>query len=377
MICFSPLRGQLAQLFSTVFRTISKSISVFNRLRFTCYVEQFSDESQPVRQDQLFRVQIGGLIPTEQDNVDTDIQIEIGDITDGQSQAHQVLSTDSRYLNDETAEFQLIQHNGIVPDKNAVLARRVTVAVFPCHVLRFAYRGRRKLLFRATVLEKSTGSAIISAQRVIEYVYCSDGYREVHGRRLEVLQACAELAAIILGSPPYPKEIKNLWSESIQQNADMSLPADEVTKTIEAIENRFESITMRRSSDIILAYGKNTDRFFAIELALQTASLDGFVSKDNFEKLFQASEMLEVRQDRFLSSTQKLLLSTNCEIEAPSQLLGITPDMDSDTFRKHLNEEYRKWNSRVTHPDAQIRRQADQILTLIAEIRSQRLQSSP
>lgn len=377
MICFSPLRGQLAQLFSTVFRTISKSISVFNRLRFTCYVEQFSDESQPVRQDQLFRVQIGGLIPTEQDNVDTDIQIEIGDITDGQSQAHQVLSTDSRYRNDETAEFQLIQHNGIVPDKNAVLARRVTVAVFPCHVLRFAYRGRRKLLFRATVLEKSTGSAIISAQRVIEYVYCSDGYREVHGRRLEVLQACAELAAIILGSPPYPKEIKNLWSESIQQNADMSLPADEVTKTIEAIENRFESITMRRSSDIILAYGKNTDRFFAIELALQTASLDGFISKDNFEKLFQASEMLEVRQDRFLSSTQKLLLSTNCEIEAPSQLLGITPDMDSDTFRKHLNEEYRKWNSRVTHPDAQIRRQADQILTLIAEIRSQRLQSSP
>lgn len=377
MIWFSPLRGQLAQLFSTVFRTISKSISVFNRLRFTCYVEQFSDESQPVRQDQLFRVQIGGLIPTEQDNVDTDIQIEIGDITDGQSQAHQVLSTDSRYRNDETAEFQLIQHNGIVPDKNAVLARRVTVAVFPCHVLRFAYRGRRKLLFRATVLEKSTGSAIISAQRVIEYVYCSDGYREVHGRRLEVLQACAELAAIILGSPPYPKEIKNLWSESIQQNADMSLPADEVTKTIEAIENRFESITMRRSSDIILAYGKNTDRFFAIELALQTASLDGFISKDNFEKLFQASEMLEVRQDRFLSSTQKLLLSTNCEIEAPSQLLGITPDMDSDTFRKHLNEEYRKWNSRVTHPDAQIRRQADQILTLIAEIRSQRLQSSP
>ena len=37
-----------------------------------------------------------------------------------------------------------------------------------------------------------------------------------------------------------------------------------------------------------------------------------------------------------------------------------------------LNEEYRKWNARVTHPDADIRQQADQILSLIADLRSRR-----
>ncbi|MHC5172937.1 MAG: hypothetical protein ACYSPJ_04155 [Planctomycetota bacterium] len=85
--------------------------------------------------------------------------------------------------------------------------------------------------------------------------------------------------------------------------------------------------------------------------------------------------MLEIQQDRFLSIAQKLLLSSQCQIEDPSQLLGITSDMDSESFRKRLNEEYRKWNARVTHPDAQIRSQADRNLALIAEIRSQWLQS--
>jgi len=339
-------------------------------------VEQFSDESQPVRQDQFFRVQITGRIPTEQDNVDTDVQIEILDITEGRSHSHQVLSSDEHYRDEESSEFHLIQHNGIVPDKNAVLARRVTIAQFPCHILRFAYRGRRKLLFRATVIEAASGKKLVSAQRIVEYVYCSDGYREVHGRRLEVLQACVELSAIVLGEAPYSEDIRNMWSEWIQQKADMFISVDEATKTVETIQDRFPGVTMQHSSDIILAYGKNTDRFFAIELALQTVGLDGVVSKENLKKLFQVSQTLEIQHDRFLSIAQKLLLSSDRRIEDPSQLLGITSDMDDDSFRKQLNEEYRKWNARVTHPDAQIRSQADQILTLIAEIRSQRLQSN-
>lgn len=374
---FSPLRGRLLQLFRAVRSCFPQAFSVFDRLRFICHVEQFSDESQPVRRDQFFRIQIAGRIPTEQDNVDTTVQIEVLDITEGQSHSHQVLSTDEHYRDERTAEFHLIQHNGIVPDKNAVLARRVTVAQFPCHILKFAYRGRRKLLFRATVIETASKKKLVSAQQIVEYVYCSDGYREVHGRRLEVLQACVELSVIVLGQAPYSEDIRNSWSEWIQQKAEMFISADEAAKTVETAQNRFPSVTMQHSSDIILAYGKNTDRFFAIELALQTVGRDGVVSKEHLEKLFQASEMLEIQHDRFLSIAQKLLLSSDCQVEDPSQLLGINSDMDDDSFRKQLNEEYRKWNARVTHPDAQIRGQADQILTLIAEIRSQWLHSTP
>ncbi|OQY06130.1 MAG: hypothetical protein B6I25_04525 [Planctomycetales bacterium 4572_13] len=375
-VWFSPLRERLLYLFSSAYLCLLRGGSIFDRFQFTCRVEQFSDESQPVRQDQFFRIQILGRIPTEQDNVDTDVQIEILDITEGRSHWHQVLSGDEQYRDERTAEFHSIQHNGIVPDKNAVLARWVTVAQFPCHILRFAYRGRRKLLFRATVIDTATGGKMVSAQRAIEYVYCSDGYREVHGRRLEVLGACVELSAMVLGAPPYSEGVRDLWSEWIRQKADVFVSADEAVGTIKTIQSRFAGMTMQPSSDIILAYGKNADRFFAIELALQTASLDGVVSKENLEKLFQASQMLEIQHDRFLSVAQKRLLSSDCRIEDPSQLLGITSEMDDDSFRKQLNDEYRKWNARVTHPDARIRSQAERTLTLIAKIRSQSFQSS-
>jgi hypothetical protein len=376
VVWFSPLRRQLLGVCSRVYADSLQAVSVFDRLRFSCHVEQFSDETQPVRQDQFFRIQIVGRIPTEQENVDTDVQIEVLDVTEGQSHAHQVLSTDEHYRDEENSEFHLIQHNGVVPEKNAVLARQVTVAQFPCHILRFAYRGRRKLLFRTTVIETASGKKLVSAQQIVEYVYCSDGYREVHGRRLEVLQACVELSAIVLGSAPYSEGVRDLWSEWIQQKAEMYISAEEAAKTVEAIQSRLQGVAMQHSSDIILAYGKNTDRFFAIELALQTSAFDGVVSKENLEKLFQVGHLLEIQQDRFLSIAQKLLLSSQCQIEDPAQLLGVTSDMDGDSFRKRLNDEYRKWNARVTHPDAQIRSQADRILTLIAEIRSQWLQSS-
>ena len=373
---FSPLRGRLLQKFFVVWSRFSQAVPVFDRLRFTCYAEQFSDESQPIHQDQFFRIQMAGRIPTEQDNIDTDVQIEVLDITEGLSHSHQVLCTDECYRDEKTAEFYLIQHNGIVPNKNAVLARRVMVAQFPCHILRFAYRGRRKLLFRATVIETVSKEKRVSAQQIIEYVYCHDGYREVHGRRLKVLQACVELSAMVLGLPPYSEGIRSLWSEWIRQKADMFVSEDEAVERIETILAHFPNGTIQHSSDIVLAHGEKMDRFFAIEIALQTISLDRVVSKENLKKLFQISEILEIQYDRFLSIAQKIVLSSNCQIEDPSQLLGITSDMDDDSFRKQLNEEYRKWNARVTHSDAQIRNQADQILTLIAEIRSQRLQST-
>ena len=373
---FSPLRGRALKLFSKAKSYLLHGLIGLDRFRFSCCVEQFTDESQPARQDQFFRIQMIGRIPTEQTNVDTDVQIEILDVTESQLQPHQVLCSDGNCRDDQTAAFHLIQHNGVVPERNAVLARWLTVAEIPCHILKFAYRGRRRLLFRATVIEAVSGEKLVSAQRIIEYVYCADGYREVHGRRLEVLQACVELSALVLGEAPYSEDIRNMWSEWIRQKADIFVSADEVVKTVETIQSRFPRVTMQHSSEIILAYGKNTDRFFAIELALQTTGLNGVVTKKNLDKLFQVSEVLEIQHNRFLTIAQKILLSSHCQIEEPAQLLGISPDMDDDSFRKQLNEEYRKWNARITHPDPQIRGQADKILTLIAEIRSQWLQSA-
>ncbi len=364
-IWFSPLRPYLLQVYSAL-----------DRYKFVCRVEQLFDESLSSGEDRFFQVQMIGRIPTTEDGVDTDAQLEILDITEGRLNPQQVLSADEHYRSDENAQFYFIKHNGIVPEKNSVLARWTTVVQFPCHVLRFSHRGRRKLMFCVTVIEAESGRKLVTDQKTVEYVYCSDGYREVHTRRHDILRSCVELAAFSLGeTPPFSSDIKALWQEWIHQKSDISMPPEEAKAMVETIESTYFTGTAKEPSEVLLAYGQSTDSFLALELALQTVAFNRTVAAEIFNRLSQVSKMLDIRHDRFLTIAQKILLASECHIEKPSCLLGIAPEMDEESFRKRLNEEYRKWNARVTHPDAQIRCQADRILTLIAEIRTQRLQS--
>ena len=82
------------------------------------------------------------------------------------------------------------------------------------------------------------------------------------------------------------------------------------------------------------------------------------------------AETLHIGPDRFMAICQKRLLTDNCSYDRWRLLLGVRDVMQPEDLRCRLNEEYRKWNARVTHADPQIRRQADIILSLIAEVRN-------
>jgi hypothetical protein len=51
-------------------------------------------------------------------------------------------------------------------------------------------------------------------------------------------------------------------------------------------------------------------------------------------------------------------------------ILGVTSEMSKEKARRCLNKEYSKWSARVTNTDPEIQSQADQMLKLIAEARS-------
>jgi len=58
-------------------------------------------------------------------------------------------------------------------------------------------------------------------------------------------------------------------------------------------------------------------------------------------------------------------------------ILGVTEAMDKEETRHQLNREYAKWSSRVISSDPAIRKQADQMLNLIADARTQFVVSKP
>ena len=101
----------------------------------------------------------------------------------------------------------------------------------------------------------------------------------------------------------------------------------------------------------------------------KSASL-GTANKETISFLSHISGLLDIDKDKFRSMAQKLLPVSTQETSNVEFLLGITSQMSSEAIRQRLNDEYQKWNARVTHPDQAIQNQAEQMLQLIAEARS-------
>lgn len=106
-----------------------------------------------------------------------------------------------------------------------------------------------------------------------------------------------------------------------------------------------------------------------IEFCMKVARVKGFVSPEELGLIKNLSSLLEIDGDTFQTMLEKILPVTIHQVKNAELTLGISAQMDKDRTRRHLNSEYRKWNSRVTCSDGRIQTQADQMLKLIAEAR--------
>ena len=109
------------------------------------------------------------------------------------------------------------------------------------------------------------------------------------------------------------------------------------------------------------------------ELCLDVVRVKGCATAADIDILKKIAGCLNVDRARFRGMAERILPAYMHRAEDAELLVGITSDMTAEQKRLQLNQEYRKWNSRVTSSDPQIRRQADQILKFIAKTRQNSL----
>jgi hypothetical protein len=328
--------------------------------------------------DASFRVQMMGRIATPADNWQTDVRVEITDITDGLANVEPVLSMDPAWQLDKGAVFAFQRSNGLVPKRHAALVRWVTAAEIPCDVLRFACRGRRKLQFSVCILCSRTGEVLSRATARVDYVNCRDGFRQQQQRRLEVLQATLAIAAAACSDRgQIPERAEFVLRRRLSEAAATFPPAERLEEWLTGIIVDTSGCDLEHAADRLLAWGQPADKQAAAELALQTSACDAVVSDQRVQQLIELAKGLGVSGEKFLEAAQRTFLGAGCRLENPSVLAGINPSMQPEQMIKRLNHEYRKWNARVTHPSAEIRQLAEQMLSLIADLRSGRISSSP
>jgi hypothetical protein len=101
------------------------------------------------------------------------------------------------------------------------------------------------------------------------------------------------------------------------------------------------------------------------------AQANGSVTKEELTVLKELANWLDIDTNKFREMVEKVLPVDMHEVLDVETILGVTSDMNKEKARRHLNKEYSKWSARVTSSDPEIQSQADQMLKLIAEARSQ------
>ena len=112
-------------------------------------------------------------------------------------------------------------------------------------------------------------------------------------------------------------------------------------------------------------------RIEILDLCLRVAAAKGQVTSAELQLLKNLADWLQVDRARLRAMVEKILPVEMHQGHDAEMILGVTTTMSQDEARVQLNREYAKWSSRVISTDPSIRRQADQMLRLLGEARTQ------
>lgn len=355
---------------------VNKSIS---SEEFRCKAEVVEVESEDGTLP-AFDVKIRGRVNVPTDMHDTDVQVLLADVTEGNTQA--VLCSVRQWQMEDSPAFCFISHNGKIRQQACTLSDWIQIATIRSDYLKFPRQGRRKLEFVTSVISREGGGELACANCIIEYQNSQVGYIDTKESNEQSetlsLQLAVALSLRCGGLDESTETVISRWAdkhvERVTNSAEKEIMKARLKTAMQKAinisdiedENAIDGLCQKLS-----AYCAIMDRYGAMKLCLEVVGARGAASKEITFLLSHIADLLDIDKEKFHSMAQKLLpLSKNNEASNVEFILGITPDMSVETIRQQLNQEYQKWNARVTHPDAVIQTQADQMLKLIAEARS-------
>lgn len=323
-----------------------------------------------------FSVMVQGQITVPEPMYETEIQVLMADITQGQDKAEPILCTQKEWQMDGTSAFCFRAYNGKIPQIKTDLTGWVPVAAITIETLNFPRKGNRKLKFVTSLISKNTYEELACATTIMEYSNEKLGYIDVkdNANKTEILTLQLAIAVSGFAGLLETAGIETLreWIEFKKQhrtNIEAQKLENLLNQTIQNYENNQNPPHQQICAEL-MENATIVDIYDAMDLCLRIISAGGTAQPQQTELISQIANSLEVDEAKFRAMTQKILPIHIHQHHDLEFIFGITAEMTSDHRRQRLNAEYQKWNARVTHPDREIQTQADQMLTLIAEARS-------
>jgi len=326
-----------------------------------------------------FSVEICGSIHAPQGVSSANLSISIVDVTEPRTQGEPVQARVKQWQMPDSSVFCYNAKLGKLPHQVTTISDWTSIALLRLDWLSLPHKGKRELMFITSIFPAEGGEQLAWARCYFAYHNRDFGYLDLQEnvQRAKTLAVTLAFAVSAADNKLYGCEVE-LIKNWARDNIDLSEASNKERRKLEKALNEtiafFRDGNQLNNHDIcreIVGIAPLAVRYDILNLCLYVAQANSSVTEEELTVLKDLANWLEIDTEKFREMVEKVLPVDMHEVLDVETILGVTSDMNKEKARRHLNKEYSKWSARVTSSDPEIQTQADQMLKLIAEARSQ------
>ncbi|NQV33695.1 MAG: hypothetical protein HQ515_13465 [Phycisphaeraceae bacterium] len=222
------------------------------------------------------------------------------------------------------------------------------------------------------------GSKLAKSQDEIEYDNPNLGYLDwQENRELIRLQAVQLASALVMQSQKsFSPDQHGLLRGWLLNGIDLAKVSPKGKRTFEKSFQRLLKVSCDAGLNQIIALGQEMEskstvgqRQEIVEFCLHLICLIEPLPTTSLVTLQKIAILWQIDTSQFSIILEKVVSIDRLRDIDPMVLAGMTENMSPNQVLKQLNRAYAKWNGRITHSDKAVQRQAEDMISWIAQAR--------
>lgn len=324
-------------------------------------------------------IEICGTIDAPEEDYEVSLQVSLGDVTDAAAPPVPILSRPKHGPLQASSLFVYQSAMGRLCHAKTVLEDWTVVAQLSPQWFVLPRRGSRRLQGSIAIISQQTGERLAHTNCTTIFENTEIGYLDIEDNIQRAKTLAVGLAFCVAAAdnelPDSEVIVIEGWVRTNfgagQASTSARIELDRAMQKTVAFFRKGGRLNIEEICREIVEIAPMVGRIEIMDLCLRVAGAKGQVTASEMLLLKQLAACLVIDRARLRTMVEKILpvhMHTSQDAEI---VLGVTEEMSREDARHQLNREYAKWSSRVISSDPGIRKQADQMLNLIADARTQ------
>jgi hypothetical protein len=324
-------------------------------------------------------IEICGTIKSPDDDQEVNLQVSLSDVTDSSAPPLPILNRPKHGPLQGSSIFIYQSPMGKLCHRQTVLGDWTVVAQLSPEQFVLPRQGSRRLQGYIAIVSQDTGERLAYTNALATFENIEIGYLDIEDNIQRAKTLAVGLAFSVAAADNELPESEVLiilgWVRTNFGSGEVSAAArgelDHAMQKTVAFFRKGGRLNIEEICSEIVEIAPMIGRIEIMDLCLRVAGAKGQVTAAEMLLLKDLARCLVIDRTRLRTMVEKILPVHMHASQDTEMILGVTEEMSQEEARHQLNREYAKWSSRVISSDPAIRKQADQMLNLIANARTQ------